>query len=109
MVITTMLRNIKDTGYPLRVRMWALLTENTWQLAISDIVMVASTWLSVPLQKAFRGRGFLRWEKGGMPVQSIFQLAWLSLMVKYVKASWLEVSVVSVATDLLTEIVGPSC
>ena len=89
MVITTMLRNIKDTGYPLRVQMWTLLTANTWQLGISDSVMVVSTWFSVPLQKAFRRKGFMRWEKGGMPVQSIFQVTWLFLMVKYVKSSGL--------------------
>ncbi|KAI4209070.1 MAG: hypothetical protein LQ351_007966 [Letrouitia transgressa] len=43
MVITTMLRNIKDTGFPFRVGVWALLVEKTWQLALSDGAMVAST------------------------------------------------------------------
>ena len=83
MVITTMLRNIKDTGYPLRVQVWALLTENTWQLALSDVLMVASTGLSLPLQKAFRqSEGWLRWEHGGMAIQSIFQVAWTMIMIK---------------------------
>lgn len=84
MVITTMLRNIKDTGYPLRVRVWALLTENTWQLGFSDMVMVASTGLSLPLQRIFgNSDGLWRWGKWGMPIQSLFQVFWLILWVKY--------------------------
>lgn len=84
MVITTMLRNIKDTGYPLRVRVWTLLTANTCQLAFSDLVMVVSTGLSLPLQWVFESSdGLLRWKSWGMSVQSIFQALWLILWVKY--------------------------
>ena len=83
MVITSMLRNIKDTGYPLRVQVWSLLTANTWQLALSDVVMVASTGLSLPLHKLFRqSKGWLRWENGGMAIQSIFQVTWTVIMIK---------------------------
>ena len=84
MVITTMLRNIKDTGYPLRVRPWALLTANTWQLGLSDLAMVVSTGLSVSWQKVFRrSNGILRWSRAGMPVQSIFQALWFILWVNW--------------------------
>lgn len=84
MVITTTLRNIKDTGYPLRHQMWDLLTNKTWELGISDGVMVGSTSLSVPLQMLFRrSKGWLRWENLGMPIHSAFQIAWLVLWVKY--------------------------
>ncbi|KAL8762420.1 MAG: hypothetical protein Q9184_001587 [Pyrenodesmia sp. 2 TL-2023] len=84
MVITTMLRNIKDTGFPFRVGVWALLTERVWQLALTDGAMVASTALSLPLQKVFRSsKGWLRWERGGMMVQSIYQAAWLALWVNW--------------------------
>lgn len=83
MVITTMLRNIKDTGYPLRVRVWALLTANTWQLAFSDLVMVGSTGLALPMHRMFRkSKGWLRWSNGGMLIQSLFQAVWLILWVK---------------------------
>lgn len=83
MVITTMLRNIKDTGYPLRVRVWALLTANTWQLALSDLVMVGSTVLILPMHRMFRrSRGWLKWKNCGMPAQSLFQAAWLVLWIK---------------------------
>lgn len=83
MVLTTMLRNIKDTGYPLRVRMWALLTANTCQLAFSDLAMVGSSVLVLPMQRMFRkSKGGLRWSKGGMPMQSVFQAVWLIVWVK---------------------------
>ena len=90
MVLTTVLRNIKDTGYPLRVRVWALLTANTWQLAISDLAMVASTALSMLLQKVFRNsKGLLRWENFGMPLQALYQGGWTILWVKYVKSFYI--------------------
>ena len=83
MVLTTMLRNIKDTGYPLRVGVYALFTENVVQLALSDMVMVVTTGLSVPLQKLFRSsRGALRWSRAGMPMHSAFQAAWMFLWIK---------------------------
>ena len=87
MVMTTMLRNIKDTGYPLRHQMFDLLTTKTWELGLSDGAMVVSTGLSVPFQMLCRRSegwlGWLRWENLGMPVQSAFQLGWLVLWVKY--------------------------
>ena len=87
MVLTSMLRNIKDTGYPLRHQVWDLLTTKTWELGLSDALMVTSTALSVPMQMLFRrGSGvfaWLRWENLGMPIHSIFQAAWLVLWVKY--------------------------
>lgn len=84
MVITTMLRNIKDTGFPFRVGVWALLVEKTWQLALSDGAMVASTALSLPLHRMFRNsKGWLRWRKGGMYIQSLYQALWLTVWIKY--------------------------
>lgn len=67
----------------MRIRVWSLLTANTWQLGLSDAAMVASTAISLPLQCLFRrSNGFLNWGKGGMALQSILQLAWLVLWVK---------------------------
>lgn len=83
MVITTMLRNIKDTGYPLRHQMWDLMTAKTWQLGLSDAAMVGSTAFSLPLQDLFRNsKGLLRWKTAGWFVQSIFQIGWLVLWIK---------------------------
>ncbi|KAL8801000.1 MAG: hypothetical protein Q9200_007074 [Gallowayella weberi] len=84
MVITTMLRNIKDTGFPFRVGVWALLTERVWQLALTDLAMIASTFITLPLHKVFRkSKGWLWWEKGGMPIQSLYQVAWLALWINW--------------------------
>ncbi|KAI1438313.1 MBOAT-domain-containing protein [Xylaria sp. CBS 124048] len=78
MGITTMLRNYKDTGYPLRVQIWGLFTVKLWHLAIGEFLMVGSTAISMPLHKLFRkSRGAWTWNKGGVAVQSIYQVAWL--------------------------------
>jgi sterol O-acyltransferase len=83
MVVTTVLRNVKDTGYPLRVRVWTLLSTNVWELAISDLVMVASSALVLPMHKLYRnGPRWLHWVRGGMILQSIGEAIWLAVWVK---------------------------
>lgn len=82
MVVTTVLRNIKDTGHPLRVEVWTLLSANVGQLALSDLVMVSSTLPSLALQMLIRRYSWLRWYNAGMFVQSIYQIAWLTLWIK---------------------------
>ena len=83
MVITTMLRNIKDTGYPLRHQMWDLMTIKTWQLGLSDGAMLVSTVLIVPFQQLVqKSQGWLKWKNAGMPIHTTFQALWLMLWVK---------------------------
>ncbi|KAK0652018.1 MBOAT, membrane-bound O-acyltransferase family-domain-containing protein [Cercophora newfieldiana] len=80
MAITTMLRNIKDTGYPMRVQIWGLFTVKLWHLAVADFLMVASTAVSLPLHQVFRSApagGPLTWSKGGVAIMSIYQATWL--------------------------------
>jgi len=88
MAITTMLRNIKDTGYPMRVKIWQLFTVKVWDLAMADALMVATTSVSLPLHKLFRsatGKKLgLQWVGGGMAVQSIYQTLWFAFWVAYV-------------------------
>ncbi|OCL12459.1 MBOAT-domain-containing protein [Glonium stellatum] len=82
MVISTMLRNLKETGYPLSIKQWGLFTENVWELGLSDGAMVASTALSLPLHKLYmKSNGIFRWSSLGMAIQSIFQAAWLAFWV----------------------------
>ncbi|KAI9833011.1 MAG: hypothetical protein M1819_003843 [Sarea resinae] len=82
MVVTTMARNLEDTGWPIRGRVWSLFTPDIRALFISDGLMVASTAVSLPLHSIFRNsRGWLQWRKGGRWVQSIYQAAWLLLWV----------------------------
>ncbi|KAJ8065187.1 hypothetical protein OCU04_005899 [Sclerotinia nivalis] len=85
MAITTMLRNIKDTGYPMRVEIWQLFTVKVWELAVADALMVASTSISLPLHNIFRSKtakalGF-QWTRGGMVIQSLYQIIWMAFWV----------------------------
>lgn len=85
MVITSMMRNIKDTGYPMRVKIWSLFTENVWQLALSDAAMAATTGVSLPLHLLFkRSNGLLRWDRLGMAIQSLYQAVWFIFWIGYV-------------------------
>ena len=78
MVITSMLRNLRETGKIMEIRQWPLFVENIWELAASDLLMVASTAVNLPLHWLYkRSRGWLRWNRGGMIVQSLVQAAWL--------------------------------
>ncbi|KAF8851999.1 hypothetical protein BDZ45DRAFT_630981 [Acephala macrosclerotiorum] len=85
MIITTMLRNIKDTGYPMRVQIWQLFTVKVWELALADGLMVLSTAVSLPLHRLFRsriGRSLgLKWVGGGMAIQALFQTVWFAFWV----------------------------
>ncbi|KAL4952969.1 MBOAT, membrane-bound O-acyltransferase family-domain-containing protein [Aspergillus filifer] len=83
MVVTTVLRNIKDTGYPLRVRVWSLLTANVWSLGFSDVAMVCTSGVVIPLHYVSRTSGWLRWERGGIVLQSIFEMIWLGVWIKW--------------------------
>src|SRR5207248_11340240 len=83
MVVTTMLRNIKETGYPMRVRIWSLFRTNVWELGLSDLAMVSSTAISLPLQIfSRRSSGLLRWSKGGMLIQILYKIVWLTSWVE---------------------------
>ncbi|KAF3771192.1 MBOAT-domain-containing protein [Cryphonectria parasitica EP155] len=84
MAITSMLRNIKDTGYPMRVQIWTLFTVKLWHLGLVDFAMVASASGSLPLQRHVRkakARSGGTWAKGGMAVQSVYQVVWLSIWI----------------------------
>ncbi|TVY26365.1 putative sterol O-acyltransferase [Lachnellula hyalina] len=87
MAVTTMLRNIKDTGYPMRVKIWQLFTVKVWELGLADGLMVASTAVSLPLHRLFRSSTGnmmgLRWAGGGMALQSLYQAIWFAFWVKY--------------------------
>lgn len=83
MVMTAFLRNMKETGHPLRAHVYHLLSRNVLSLTLVDGLMVGSTALSLPIQKMCRqSKGILRWRRGGIWMQSIFQTAWLFLWVE---------------------------
>lgn len=80
MVFTAMLRNLKDTGTLLNFRQWSTFTENIYELAALDMLMVSSTALALPLHLLYKSAGghIFAWTKGGMVVQSLFQVGWLA-------------------------------
>ena len=84
MVITTMLRNMKESGTPFQLRQRQLFLENIYELAASDLAMAASTALSLPLHMLYASSdGWLRWRKGGIWIQSVYQVAWLVYWVDW--------------------------
>ncbi|KAJ5294728.1 hypothetical protein PENANT_c014G04270 [Penicillium antarcticum] len=84
MVGTSVLRNIKYTGFPLQLRVWSLLTENVWVMGLSDVAMVVSSGLVLPLHRIWRsGPQWLRWSRGGMIVQSLGEAFWLVLWINW--------------------------
>lgn len=84
MGITSMLRNMKDTGYPMRFEIWSLFTVKLWHLAVADFLMVAGTAISLPLHRWIRSRpadSTWTWKNGGMAIQSIYQVGWLAVWI----------------------------
>lgn len=83
MCITTMLRNLKETGYPFQMRQKETFLENIWEMALSDAIMSATTVLTLPLHKLYaNSKGWLRWKTGGKWIQAVFQAAWLFYWVE---------------------------
>jgi sterol O-acyltransferase len=83
MVLTTILRNMTETGYPLQLKQWDLFKEKVFELGLVDGAMVGSTMVSLPLQKLFLQQGALRWSKLGIYIQSVYQIFWLAFWVTY--------------------------
>ncbi|CAG8038179.1 unnamed protein product [Penicillium salamii] len=84
MVGTSMLRNLKETGFPLRVRVWSLLTANVWMMGLSDAAMVISSALVLPMHRLWRsGPRWLQWTRGGIILQSLAEAFWLVLWVNW--------------------------
>lgn len=84
MVITSMLRNYKETGNLFNFKQWPLFTANVWELAPLDLLMCASTGVNLPLNMLYtNSSGWLAWNKGGRIVQSIVQSIWLWVWISY--------------------------
>ncbi|BDD60701.1 hypothetical protein MPDQ_006587 [Monascus purpureus] len=84
MFFTKVARNYKETGNMLLTGPWSLLVANIWSLALSDLAMVSTTALSLPLHRLYRNsNGWLRWSRGGIVVQSLYELGWFILWVNW--------------------------
>lgn len=83
MVLTTMLRNLTETGHPFQIRQMVLFREKVVELGLVDCVMVCSTIPSLPLQRLFLQDKLLRWNTYGMAIQSLYQAIWLAFWTTY--------------------------
>lgn len=84
MVITSMLHNLRESGNLLNFRQWPLFTQNIYELGALDLLMCVSTGVNLPLNALYKNsNGFLRWEKGGMFIQSAVQAIWLWTWIAY--------------------------
>jgi len=91
MAITTMCRNIVETGYPMRFKIWKLFVVKVWELGLADLFMVVTTAVSLPLAKLFRSSNTFKWRGPGMAVQSLYQAAWFGFWVAipfYLQWTW---------------------
>lgn len=75
--------------------------KNIYELGASDLLMCASTAISLPLHLLYKNsNGLLKWNRGGMVVQSLYQLGWLVFWcgLPFVSANSKNISI-SQATD----------
>ena len=68
----------------MRGGVYRVMSENAISLALSDAVMVGTTFVSLPLQRMYRsGSKLVTWRKGGFWLQSIYQIGWLVLWTQW--------------------------
>ncbi|KAI5804344.1 MBOAT, membrane-bound O-acyltransferase family-domain-containing protein [Geopyxis carbonaria] len=80
MVLSTAMRNVRDTGTVLRTSIFSLFAEAPLELGIADGVMALSTGFVLPLQELF-AQGTLSWSGGGYILHHIIQTFWLGAWI----------------------------
>ncbi|CCX05012.1 Similar to Probable sterol O-acyltransferase 2; acc. no. Q9UU82 [Pyronema omphalodes CBS 100304] len=87
MLITTVLRNLKENGSIMRTNIFSLFAHGPFELGIADLAMVASTGFVLPLQQMYAKGGIkmgdkvIRWDKEGHWIQHALQAVWLAIWV----------------------------
>lgn len=80
MVLTTALRNLKDTGKVLRTSIFSLFVNTPLELGAAELAMALSVVFCLPLQKAVM-RGTVSWGTWGSYLQHVLQAIWLAIWV----------------------------
>jgi len=80
MLLTSALRNWKDTGTVLRTSIFSLFAHGPLELGIADLMMCLSTGFCLPLQQMY-AQGEMSWGKGGHILQHGLQSVWLGVWV----------------------------
>jgi sterol O-acyltransferase len=89
MVLTTALRNLKETGKVLRTSIFSLFVNAPLELAIADLAMVLSAGFCLPMQQKLVKSW--DWARGGYLIQHTLQAVWLGAWVYlpfYLKWQW---------------------
>lgn len=90
MVLTTALKNLKETGQVVRSSIFSLFALAPAELAIAELLMVSSTIICLPLQQMFQ-RDTISWGKSGYLMQHGIQSLWLGVWVYlpfYLRWQW---------------------
>lgn len=90
MVLTTALKNLKETGQVVRSSIFSLFALAPAELAIAELLMVSSTMICLPLQQMFQ-RDTVSWSKSGYLMQHGIQSLWLGIWVYlpfYLRWQW---------------------
>lgn len=94
MVLTTALKNLKETGQVVRTSIFSLFALAPAELAIAELLMVSSTIMCLPLQQMFQRHDVVSWDKNGHWMQHGIQSVWLGIWVYlpfYLQWQWLVV------------------
>ncbi|KAL0632973.1 Sterol O-acyltransferase 2 (Sterol-ester synthase 2) [Maublancomyces gigas] len=81
MVLTTALKNLKETGQVVRTSIFSLFALAPAELAIAELLMVSSTIMCLPLQQMFQRHDVVSWDKNGHWMQHGIQSVWLGIWV----------------------------
>lgn len=80
MVLTTALRNLKETGQIVRTSIFSLFALAPAELALAELLMALSTIICLHLQRMFQ-RNNVSWSKTGYLMQHAIQSLWLGVWV----------------------------
>ncbi|CAE6536531.1 unnamed protein product [Rhizoctonia solani] len=82
LLLRTYVNNFFQSGYPLSMVFATLFTRDAKTLAISDAVLVCSTFVCVPFVKALQ-KGYIRYYYTGQIILHIYQMITLALAIKW--------------------------
>ncbi|CAE7208710.1 unnamed protein product [Rhizoctonia solani] len=82
LLLRTYVNNFFQNGYPLSMVFATLFTRDAKTLAISDAVLVCSTFVCVPFVKALQ-KGYIRYYYTGQTILHIYQVITLALAIQW--------------------------
>lgn len=108
LLLRTYVNNFVQNGYPLSMVFATLFTRDAKTLAISDAVLVCSTFICVPFVKALQ-KGYIRYYYTGQTILHVYQLITLALAIQWTfnrEWPWVRISSVWWVSNLLTFVPG---